>query len=233
MKQAEFDKFADEYLATHATNIRVSGETPAFFAEYKIKDIAKALAGTGRVESILDFGGGIGTSVPHVRRYFPDATLTCLDVSDRSIEIARERHGDEARFVTFDGAQVPFGRESFDLAFAACVFHHIKEVSHSAALAELVRILRPGGHLFVFEHNPFNPLTRHTISTCPFDENAILIAGRRMRRTLEKAGFCDVHLRYRMFFPRLLSLLRCLEPHLAWLPMGAQYYVSGRKQGSL
>lgn len=232
MRQAEFDKFADEYLAMHTANIRASGEAPAFFAEYKIKDVAAALIGVQRVDSILDFGGGIGASVPYFRRYFPDAALTCLDVSDRSLEMARERHGNEAKFVPFDGTRIPFDRDSFDIAFASCVFHHIEEASHSTSLRELERVVRPGGHLFVFEHNPFNPLTRHAVNTCSFDENAVLISGRRMRRALDEAGFCDVRLRYRLFFPRLISRLRCLEPYLTWLPLGAQYYVWGQKSGS-
>jgi len=232
VRQAEFDKFADEYLALHAVNIRASGEAPGFFAEYKIKDIAAALNDGRHVERILDFGGGIGASVPHVRRHFPDAALTCLDVSDRSLAMAREHYGNEASFVPFDGTRIPFDQDSFDVAFAACVFHHIDAPAQPMAFRELERVLRPGGHLFVFEHNPYNPLTRHAVNTCPFDENAELIAGRRMRRALYEADFSDVRLRYRLFFPRLLSMLRFIEPHLAWLPLGAQYYVWGRKAGS-
>ena len=44
MDEAEFDKFADEYRALHAANIRLSGEDPEYFAEYKIIDIAAELA---------------------------------------------------------------------------------------------------------------------------------------------------------------------------------------------
>jgi ubiquinone/menaquinone biosynthesis C-methylase UbiE len=181
----------------------------------------------------LDFGGGIGDSVPYVRHYFPGAALTCLDVSDRSLELARKRHGSEARFVAFDGFRIPFDPDSFDVAFAACVFHHIDATSQPVSLRELERVLRPGGHLFVFEHNPFNPLTRHVVNTCQFDDNAVLIAGRNMQRALRKAGFLDVQLRYRIFFPRLLSMMRWMEPYLTWLPLGAQYCVWGRKTGSL
>lgn len=229
MKQAEFDKFADEYQATHATNIRASGEDPAFFAEYKIKDMATALGDHGPVGSILDFGGGVGASVPYVRKYFPDSALTCLDVSTRSLDLARERHGDMAAYVHFDGDAIPFADASYDLVYAACVFHHIDAAEHQVLLRELWRVLRPGGHAFVFEHNPYNPLTRHAVNTCEFDENAVLITGRTMRRSLAMASFGNVSLRYRIFFPRRLSALRRLERYLTWLPLGAQYYVAGRK----
>ena len=41
LDEAEFDKFADEYRAIHAHNIRLSGEAPEFFAEYKVRDLAR------------------------------------------------------------------------------------------------------------------------------------------------------------------------------------------------
>ena len=229
MEKAEFDKFADEYVAIHSKSIRASGESPEFFAEYKIKDMARVLDGVLAASRILDFGSGVGTSVPYVRSLFPDAALTCLDVSDRSLDIARGRYGHEADFVPFDGTVIPFDDDLFDVAFASCVFHHIDGVSHIPLLQELKRVIRPGGFLFVFEHNPFNPLTRHVVNTCPFDENAVLITGQRMRKVFNRVGFGDVRLIYRIFFPRLLSGFCFVEPYLAWLPLGAQYYVCGRK----
>ncbi len=229
VRKAEFDKFADEYLATHTANIRASGESPAYFAEYKIKDIAAALRGRGPIKDILDFGGGIGASVPYVRQHFPDAVLTCLDVSNRSLDLARDRHGESARFVHFDGHEIPFSSNTFDVAFAACVFHHIDAAEHNALLRELWRVLRPGGHAFVFEHNPYNPLTRHAVNTCEFDKNALLITGQSMRRAFKTAGFRGARLRYRIFFPRRLSALRGVEPYLTWLPLGAQYFVVGTR----
>lgn len=232
MEKAEFDKFADEYVALHRSNIRTSGESPEFFAEYKIKDMAEILGGRKKIRKILDFGGGIGTSVPYVGRYFPNAEMTCLDVSDRSLAIARERYTHQAEFVSFDGATLPFDAGTFDLAFAACVFHHIEGESHFSLLRELVRVIRPGGWLFVFEHNPFNPLTRHAVNTCSFDENAVLISGSRMRGLFRKTGLGEVKLRYRVFFPRILSALRRSEPFLTWLPLGAQYHVCGQRTGA-
>jgi hypothetical protein len=64
---AEFDRFADEYLETHAKNIAVSGESPEYFARYKIEEIRRVWSRRGRPNprTILDFGAGIGNSVPH------------------------------------------------------------------------------------------------------------------------------------------------------------------------
>ncbi len=233
MDQTEFDKFADEYADMHRRNIRASGESPEFFAEYKIEDMAAFLAGGQDVASIRDFGGGIGASVPYVRRYFPKAELTCLDVSERSLALARERYPQQATFMVFDGATIPFPDGTFDLAFAACVFHHIAAEVHAALLSELFRVVRREGWLFIFEHNPLNPVTQHAVKTCPLDEHAVLISGGRMRRLLQMAGFQNVGLRYRVFFPHALSAFRCMEPFLTWIPFGAQYYVCGQKTESV
>jgi ubiquinone/menaquinone biosynthesis C-methylase UbiE len=178
---------------------------------------------------ILDFGSGNGGSVPYVRKHLPTAQLTCLDVSRRSLEIAQRRFPSFAQYVHFDGAHIPFPAEHFDIAYTACVFHHIDQVEHVALLRELNRVLRPGGLLFVFEHNPYNPLTVRIVNTCPYDEHARLIRGDVMKQRVTAAGFSAASIRYRVFFPRALRLLRPLERVLAWLPLGGQYYALARR----
>ena len=228
MEETEFDKFAEEYRSIHASNIRASGESPEFFAEYKVKDVAAAMVRKPPA-TILDFGGGVGTSLPYFRQYFPNARLTCLDVSQRSLRIARERYVDLADFVYLAGEELPFPAESFEMAFAACVFHHIDPGERARWLQELNRVLQPGGRLFIFEHNPLNPLTVRAVNACPFDENAQLTGSRTLKHQLVQAGFQDTRVCFRIFFPRFLARLRGLEKYLTWLPLGAQYFVSGSK----
>src|SRR5581483_563539 len=175
--------------------------------------------------SVLDFGAGLGASVPFLRRHFPGTQITCLDVSRKSLAIGADRWRGLADFRHFDGETIPFGDASFDLVFAACVFHHIPERQHLRLLSEFRRVLTPGGLAVVFEHNPLNPLTLHAVNTCPFDENAKLILARGIRKRFLAASFAAPRVRYRVFFPRLLRALRPAESWLHWLPLGAQYYV--------
>jgi ubiquinone/menaquinone biosynthesis C-methylase UbiE len=228
MEEAEFDKFADEYRAMHAANIALSGESPDFFAEYKVRDIARIYGqrpGRPAAPAILDFGAGVGTSVPFMRKYFPNARITCLDVSTKSLEIGRARFSNDAEFEMFDGTHIPFDDDRFHIVFAACVFHHVDHDEHVALLREFRRILVPGGFAFVFEHNPLNPLTVRAVNTCPFDENARLIRAGTMRRRFVNAGFARVSTRYRIFFPGALRAFRPLEAWMGWLPLAAQYNV--------
>jgi SAM-dependent methyltransferase len=231
LNETEFDKYAAAYLEMHAANIRITGEPPEYFAEYKVADVADLLRrDKGPVHpDILDFGAGIGTSVPYFRSYFPDSKLVALDVSRLSLEVGESRFGNAAEWVHFDGFTVPYPDESFDVVFLACVLHHVAHEEHGAVMQELYRVLRPGGQLAVFEHNPFNPLTRHAVDTCPFDENAVLVRPARLRSAAEGAGFVGASIAYRIFFPHALRRLRSLEPYLTRVPLGGQYRLHAHK----
>lgn len=233
MDEAEFDKFALEYRALHAANIKLSGERPEYFAEYKVIDLAAELARTGgdraKPPAVLDFGAGVGYSVPHFARHLPGARVTCIDVSRKSLEIGAAEHGSRAEFRHFDGVRIPYPDGTFDVALASCVFHHIPHAKHVALLAEIRRVLTDNGLLLVFEHNPLNPLTRHAVNTCVFDEHAELMFAPTLQRRVRAAGFAAPRVRYRIFVPGSLRRLRWLEKWLTWLPFGAQYYVAASK----
>ena len=214
----EFDAYAADYHAQHSASIRASGEDPEHFARYKAQDAARWSARAGlRPSRILDFGTGIGNALPHLADAFPCAEITGLDPSDASLALARAQHGDIASLVPYDGRTVPFADDAFDLVFTACVFHHVPEDEHVALLAELRRVLRPGGAFFLFEHNPLNPLTRRAVRLCPFDADAVLIGAPEMARRMRLAGF-RTRVRYRVFVSGPLRALRGAEAMLHWCP---------------
>jgi SAM-dependent methyltransferase len=226
MKAAEFDKFAEEYLAQHAENIKLSGEDPEYFAKYKIDAVQALYARLKRPspEAVMDFGCGIGASLPHLARAFPQAKVVGLDVSERSLAIASHRFPGVADLVLGAENEIPFPPETFDLIFSACVFHHIDHADHVALLAKLRARLRPGGALVLFEHNPYNPVTRYIVATCPFDENAVLIPAPQLKARQMAAGFSKVRVAYTGFFPAPLRALRPLEKLMTSVPLGAQYF---------
>ncbi len=221
--RAEFDLLADEYYEQHRVNIAITGEGPEYFAEYKIADLSTFVQEKkSSAQNILDFGSGIGNSVPFFRRYFEQSTLSCGDVSARSIEISRTRFGERENYIQI-GNEIALPSNSQDIVFSACVFHHIPHEDHCRWLAELRRVTRPGGFLVIYEHNPLNPLTLRAVNTCPLDVNARLISAGTMRRRATDSGWHDARIEYKLFFPASLKALRPLERHLGWLGLGAQY----------
>lgn len=227
MDVEEFDKFADEYLAVHSRNIAISGEGPEYFSRYKIDEVRRRWYGEKRAQpaTILDFGTGIGSSLPFLASRFPAAAITGVDVSSRSLAIAEQRFAGTAKLVSYaGGADIPLPDKSFDLIFSACVFHHIASSEHAAIFTRLRALLKADGLMFIFEHNPLNPVTRYIVATCPFDENAVLMPAQRLRQEQEQAGFKKVQVAYAGFFPGALRIFRPLERFMTALPIGAQYY---------
>ena len=107
MNETEFDKFADEYDILHAQNVTITGESPGYFVGYKIRDICNQISKTrSSCENlrILDFGSGVGSSIPFYRLYFPSCYIVCADVSRRSLELAKRRFGELASYVLFERA---------------------------------------------------------------------------------------------------------------------------------
>jgi SAM-dependent methyltransferase len=225
----EFDSFAAEYQSLHSRNIRITGEAPEFFAEYKIRDVYEATRRLGRQpRKILDFGCGVGNSIRFFKKYFPNSSIVGLDVSEKSLEIARARFSDQAELIAFDGTEIPLCGGPFDIIFSACVFHHIDAAEHVGLLSQLYRLLAPQGIAYIFEHNPLNPLTVRAVNNCEFDANAVLIRAGHFASRFRAAGFSETEIRYRIFFPHALKSLRHLEPYMTSLPFGAQYCIAGR-----
>ena len=98
---------------------------------------------------------------------WPGGTVSRLSNRDRRFSGTTRGRGrrDEEKnpgvdYIHYDGALIPLEDASFDLAFASCVLHHIEPVERARATSELARVLRPGGLVAIYEHNPLNPLTR-------------------------------------------------------------------------
>ena len=61
--------------------------------------------------------------------------------------------------------------------------------------------VRPGGLAVVFEHNPYNPLTRRVVRNCEFDEGVRLLRAGEVVRHLRGTGSEIVEQRYLQFTP--------------------------------
>ncbi len=219
----KFDHYAQTYRDAHQESVRISGEAPEFFAEHKLGCLERA--GVSASQRVLDYGCGTGSLTRLLSARFQ--VVAGYDPSEQSLSLARQ----QAPKATFYGDEGSIPDERFDVAILSGVLHHVPPPERASVLAQVVRKLEPGGRLFVFEHNPYNPLTRRAVNACPFDDDAILLPPREVRALLQGASLRAVQQDYVLFFPRALAALRQLEPLLRGFPLGAQTLTMGVRAG--
>lgn len=101
------------------------------------------------VRSVLDVGSGAGQIAQHLIKYSdPSAKITCTDLSQPMLRRARTRlKSGDPEFVTADLSRLPFANESFDCVTCGYVLEHLPDPE--PGLAEIARVLQPGGRLFL------------------------------------------------------------------------------------
>lgn len=118
-------------------------------------------------DQILDLGSGAGVDSLMAAALAPSGRVEGLELSPEMVERARANAGlaglANARFRTGDCAALPYEDGQFDLALSNGVFNLISD--KPAALAEVFRVLRPGGRLHVADQILTGPAPR----SCPLD----------------------------------------------------------------
>jgi ubiquinone/menaquinone biosynthesis C-methylase UbiE len=177
----------------------------------------------------LDFGSGIGMAIPFIRNFFPEIKIVAADTSNSSLAVIQKTCATSVSTLHLDGDDIPLDTQSIDIAMAACVFHHIPPNDRSQWMRELYRVLKPGGSLWIFEHNPLNPFTQWIVRNSPLDENAVLLSQREVSKLAEQTGFKVRQRRYTLIGPPNWHWLHPVERLLAAIPIGAQYCMELRR----
>ncbi len=232
---AEFDKHAASYDGGLDNPIkRMMGDSADQFIAVKARWLLQREPGlrTGGL-AMLDYGCGAGDLMRVLAGMGAKASYTGCDVSTGMLaEVGRrwpQAFGTAPATAVQEGALTPFADGQFDIATISAVLHHVPVEERAAVYAELGRVVKPGGRIYVFEHNPRNPLVRYVIARTPIDENAILLDAREVHEGLLGAARYELETDYLMFMPPGLAFLSPIDRALAWLPLGAQYAVAARK----
>jgi len=230
-----FDRVARDYEAIHERSL-----PPGVHSEEFVRQKAETLAplfapAAGAVFDYLDFGCGNGRLFAALaRRPGPRALLAAgrlrlcgYDPSAESIAAAREIVGPLPVALASRLEDLPPGA-AFDLVVSCNVFHHIAPAARPAAAATLCGLLKPGGRVLLWEHNPLNPFTRLVVAACPFDRGVSLLSLPSACRLFSPRGFRPAARAYVNVVPpgwlKLPGAAR-LERGLARFPVGAQYWV--------
>ena len=231
-----FDEYAAAYEQALSTAIAPSGESREYFAEGRVAWLKRCLDEMNQpVDSVLDFGCGDGATTPMLLQTLEAKRAVGVDVSAKSLEIARKRYaGERIRYESiteFQASGVAAGGPSgaIDLAYCNGVFHHIQPAQRAEALGIVHRALRGEGLFSFWENSPWSPATRYVMSRCAFDRDAILLTPPEAKRFLQNGGFEVLRTDFRFIFPRALRALRKIEDWVYRLPLGTQYQILCRK----
>jgi ubiquinone/menaquinone biosynthesis C-methylase UbiE len=142
---------------------------------------------------VLEIGCGPGGLVLRAQRMHPDAEVVGLDPDPRALARARrkaERAGLPVRFDQGKAGELPYPDESFERVLSSFMFHHLDEDEKGRALAEVRRVLRPGGQLHLVDiaghqHGPFGHRMQRS-------ERLRDNAGDGIPDRMRAAGFADV-----------------------------------------
>ncbi|MEV6833874.1 class I SAM-dependent methyltransferase [Streptomyces sp. NPDC051133] len=138
----DYDSFAEAYSAENENSL-----VNAYYA----RPAMLALAGDVAGRRILDAGCGSGPLSAALRER--GAVVTGIDVSAGMLALARRRLGDEAALHVADlRDRLPFADGAFDDVVASLVLHYLED--WGPTLAELRRVLRPGGRLIASVDHP-------------------------------------------------------------------------------
>ena len=142
MPTMDYDEFAEAYSADNEVNL-LNGhyERPAMLA----------LAGDVAGRRVLDVGCGSGPLTAALRDR--GAVVSGFDVSAAMVALARARLGADADLAVHDLADpLPYPDAVFDDVVASLVLHYLED--WTGPLAELHRVLKPGGRLIASVNHP-------------------------------------------------------------------------------
>ncbi len=171
--------------------------------------------------AVLDLGAGTGLAAVEIKRRFRGATVTAADIAPPMLEIARRRSRfwRPIRCVQADARELPFEDASFDLVFSNLMLQWL--LPPDAALAEIIRVLKPGGLLLL---SSFGPETLRELRTAWEAGDAGVhvndfIDVHDLGSALARAGFIepvldvDRHLRHYADVRTLMRELKALGAH--------------------
>lgn len=222
---AEFDPHSRNYREQLERSIRGFGSVDGAIESKRqiLEDVAgRRLAGS--LNRVLDFGCGTGLLTDALRRL----AANCYGV-DVSVESLKQSVSPGSHLALFDGKELPFCDEAFDLVVASCVFHHILPDARLPAVEEIQRVLACDGVFILIEHNPHNPVTRYVVNRCEFDRDAQLLSLRAAGVLLQGAGLHAFRQGYFYAVPPVNRVFSAIDSALSRLPLGAQYYCAYSK----
>jgi len=137
----------------HPDTFFASGYRTALAYQQELRDYGASIH---QMENVLEMGVGLGRLITHLYPF--QARLFGCDVTPHAVEWMRSKHGQRVDTAeTGLEPPLPYDDSKFDFVYANSVFTHIPRESTERWIAELQRVIRPGGFLItsVFDANHY------------------------------------------------------------------------------
>ncbi|WP_067683681.1 class I SAM-dependent methyltransferase [Nocardia miyunensis] len=169
--------------------------TRLFFGGRRRHDARVAAAsGACTGHRALDIASGTGTVAAALAdRVGPTGEVVGIDAAREMVDYANAHAGrrPNCRFQQAAAQSLPFEDASFDVVTCTFAMHHIPDTDRAAALAEMFRILKPGGRLLLADMAPTG-LHGHLTKLLSRHMDPAEIDIRRYREPLQATGFGQI-----------------------------------------
>ncbi len=136
-----------------------------FGREHHLREMTVTLAGVKPGDCVLEVGCGTGSlTLEAKRRAGPSGKVFGIDIIPGMIEASRQKAAQAKQEITFQLAgidEIPFPESQFDAVMCSFMIFHMSEAVRRKGIAEIYRVLKPGGRLLVLDlAMPTQPLSR-------------------------------------------------------------------------
>lgn len=153
-----------------------------------VYDLLTRVLGSGRVydalatrpeltgaRRVLEIGCGTGNLTLRVKNAYRAAQLTGLDPDPRALGIARRKAGNLPGLSFEQGyaQELPYPDGAFDRVLSSMMVHHLDEPAKAAAVAEVFRVLEPGGIFLVADIRASDETIPRLLHDAGFTHDAI------------------------------------------------------------
>lgn len=160
------------------------------------KDVSRLKAMLARLDiksgaTVLDVGTGTGVFIPFLlEKIGRKGNLVCLDFAEEMLKIVQAKCFEgNISYLCTDVASIPLGDMLFDAIVCYSSFPHFRD--KSAALAEIHRVIKPGGRLYIC-HTSGRAVINGIHRQIPAVENDTLPGEGEMRMLLSEAGLSSI-----------------------------------------